>query len=138
MSKTVAQVLAQAIEAEITGFTTYLECARQTKDETGKNMFITLAREELDHYEILRRQFNDAFAGKPIEPIEISQTEIVELVPKLESQELKKFFILKKRHTLSINKSRGKHGDIRMSINCIQQLRRISVVPKLRPINEVV
>jgi len=84
LSKTVAQVLSQAIEAEITGFTTYLEFARQTRDETGKNMFITLAREEVDHYEILRRQFNDAFAGKPIEPIEISQTEIAELVPKLD------------------------------------------------------
>ncbi len=85
MSKTVAQVLAQAMEAEITGFTTYLEFARQTKDETGKNMFITLAREEVDHYEILRRQFSEAFAGKPIEPIEISQTEIAELVPQLDS-----------------------------------------------------
>jgi rubrerythrin len=85
LGKTVAQVLAQAIEAEITGFTTYLEFARQTKDETGKNMFITLAREEVDHYEILRRQFSDAFAGKPIEPIEISQTEIAELVPQLDS-----------------------------------------------------
>jgi rubrerythrin len=85
LSKTVAQVLAQAMEAEITGFTTYLEFARQTKDETGKNMFITLAREEVDHYEILRRQFSDAFAGKPIEPIDISQTEIAELVPQLDS-----------------------------------------------------
>lgn len=84
MKQTAAQVLTQAMEAEIIGFTSYLEFARRTEDITGKNMFITLAREEVDHFEILRRQFRDAFAGKPIEPIEVSHTEIAELLPKLD------------------------------------------------------
>jgi rubrerythrin len=84
LSKTVAQVLAQAMEAEIAGFTSYLEFARQTNDPTGKNMFITLAREEVDHFNILRRQLREATAGRPIEPAEVSQTEIAELVPRLD------------------------------------------------------
>ena len=44
------------IEIEKNGIKTYLDFAFRTKDCTGKNMFIKLARDEFDHMTILEKE----------------------------------------------------------------------------------
>ena len=48
--------LRKAVEIEDNGLINYLKFARQTKDETGKNMFIRLAMDEHEHHIILEKQ----------------------------------------------------------------------------------
>jgi len=52
------KILRTAIEVENNGLVTFLKFARQTKDETGKNMFIQLAMDEHEHRLILEKQLN--------------------------------------------------------------------------------
>jgi len=49
------KILRTAIEVENNGLVTFLKFARQTKDETGKNMFIQLAMDEHEHRLILEK-----------------------------------------------------------------------------------
>ncbi|MDZ7378537.1 MAG: rubrerythrin, partial [candidate division KSB1 bacterium] len=48
----VAKSLQTALAIEDQGLETYLKFARQTKDLTGKNMFIRLAMDEHEHRRI--------------------------------------------------------------------------------------
>jgi rubrerythrin len=81
---TVIEALHAALESEITGFTTYLEFARDTEDLTGKNMFITLAREEVDHFDILRQQLKQAMEREKVTSRKVTHTTVSRLVPQLD------------------------------------------------------
>lgn len=81
---TVIEALHTAVESEITGFTTYLEYARETDDLTGKNMFLTLAREEVDHFDILRAQLKQAMNKESVTERKITHVTAASLVPKLD------------------------------------------------------
>ena len=55
------KALKTAIEVEDNGLVTFLKFARRTKDITGKNMFIRLAMDELEHRQILEKQLNKIY-----------------------------------------------------------------------------
>lgn len=50
-----ATIFATAIELEMTGLETYLRFGIRTKDVTGKNMYMRLAKDELDHLRIFEK-----------------------------------------------------------------------------------
>jgi rubrerythrin len=75
------------MDTELYGLETYLKFARKTSDETGKNMFITLAGDELEHYRILRRAFNNTELGENLGSIEISESIIQRITPKLRDRD---------------------------------------------------
>ena len=60
-------ILRTAIDVEDNGLETYLKYARQTKDETGKNIFIQLALDEHNHRQILGKQFDQLMSTIPYE-----------------------------------------------------------------------
>jgi rubrerythrin len=58
--------LMKAISAERDGYSFYMMAAGSTDDEKGKEVFETLAREELDHMNFLRQQYDAILkTGKP-------------------------------------------------------------------------
>ena len=56
-------VLKDALELERRGHAFYLQAAEATKDPRGKNMFLTLARDELDHLRFLDEAFRSLMQG---------------------------------------------------------------------------
>jgi len=78
-----AQILKTAIEAEKAGLKNYLEFARQTKEETGKNMFIRLAMDELEHMDILEKQLERRWEKQPFGRVVVERSVIEKIVPVL-------------------------------------------------------
>lgn len=83
----ILQAFKIAIETELKGMEAYLTYARKTKDETGKNMFIVLAHDELQHFRILERamagmQIADGFAD-----IQVPPSVIQRITPTLRSRD---------------------------------------------------
>lgn len=70
-----------AIGIENKGLITYLKFARQTKDETGKNMFIQLAIDEYEHRRILEEHLNKVMAGEIWHEVEIPKSVIEQIAP---------------------------------------------------------
>ncbi|UCE05753.1 MAG: ferritin family protein [bacterium] len=81
------KALKTAIEIEENGLVTFLKFARQTKDMTGKNMFIRLAMDEHEHRQILEQQLNNLLEGKRLVNIEIPQSEIEQVAPKIREKQ---------------------------------------------------
>lgn len=81
------KALRTAIEIEDNGLLTFLKFARQTKDATGKNMFIRLAMDEHEHRLIIEKQLNNLLEGKPLINIEIPKSEIEEIAPKIREKQ---------------------------------------------------
>ncbi len=79
-----------AIEVEKAGLRNYLEFARNTGDITGKNMFITLARDELEHMVILENQLENLRDRKGWQRVNIKRSEVEKLVPALDSIQKRK------------------------------------------------
>ena len=73
--------LRTAIEIEDNGLITYLKFARQTKNETGKNMFIQMAIDEHEHRIFLENQLNKISEGDNWEIMEIPKSEIEKIAP---------------------------------------------------------
>jgi len=64
--KAIMEGLLKAIKAERYGHSFYLMAANSTEDTKGKEIFKTLAREELDHMQFLRKQYYAIMqTGKP-------------------------------------------------------------------------
>ncbi len=73
----IVEGLHRAIEAEAAGYHFYMMAARNTDDKQGKEIFETLADEEVDHLKFLKSQHAsflatgkadpDAVLGKPLE-----------------------------------------------------------------------
>lgn len=81
--------LKTAIEIEDQGLLNFLKFARQTKDTTGKNMFIRLAMDEHEHRRIIEKQLNNLLAGKPLLKIEIPKSEIEQVAPTIREKQQK-------------------------------------------------
>ena len=79
--------LKTAIEVEDNGLLTFLKFARQTKDTTGKNMFIRLAMDELEHRQILERQLNKLLEGGKWENVEVPKSEIEKISPTIREKQ---------------------------------------------------
>ena len=81
------KILKTAIEVEDNGLETFLKFAKQTKDETGKNMFIQLALDEHNHRMILQKQLDKLMTGKKWETVEIPKSEIEKLSPMIREKQ---------------------------------------------------
>lgn len=89
MDKSVIKALEFALEAEKTGLSSYLNFAYQTKDPTGKNMFLRLAMDEFDHMRLLEQQARNLQSTECFLPVTIEPSEIEKLVPKLSAKDLR-------------------------------------------------
>lgn len=83
------KALKTAIEIEDQGLLNFLKFARQTKDTTGKNMFIRLAMDEHEHRRIIEKQLNNLLEGKPLVKIEIPKSEIEQVAPTIREKQQK-------------------------------------------------
>lgn len=83
------EALKLAMETEKRGLETYLGFARQTGDETGKNMFILLARDELEHFEVLERALAQLGLSGRWADIEVRQSLVERVVPKLRERDVR-------------------------------------------------
>ena len=81
------KALKTAIEVEDNGLYIFLKFARKTKDTTGKNMFIRLAMDELEHRRILDKQLNNLLEGGTWENIEIPHSEIEQIAPMIREKQ---------------------------------------------------
>ncbi|NOZ60791.1 MAG: ferritin family protein [Calditrichaeota bacterium] len=87
MSESTVKILKTAIEIEDKGMETFLKFARLTKDETGKNMFIRLAQDEMIHRRILDEQLYKLMEGKALGKVEIPKSEVEKIVPKIREKQ---------------------------------------------------
>lgn len=85
----VAKSLQVALTIEDQGLETYLKFARQTRDLTGKNMFIRLAMDEHEHRRIIERQLHHVLEGQPLAQVEIPPSEVERIVPAIRDKHLK-------------------------------------------------
>ncbi|HEY4715638.1 MAG TPA: ferritin family protein [bacterium] len=83
------EALATAIANELNGLSTYLKFARQTSNFSGKNMFITLASDELQHFHILDSQRRQMQEKNEWQQTEIKKSVIQSLLPKFDSVAVK-------------------------------------------------
>ncbi|MEO0107933.1 MAG: ferritin family protein [candidate division WOR-3 bacterium] len=81
--------LKTAIEAERKSLSQYLQFALKTDDSSGKNMFIRLAQDELEHVGILERQARSLLTGGDWLKIEIEPSEVEMIVPRLSDKDVK-------------------------------------------------
>lgn len=81
MSTLTLNALKTAIKIEENGLDKFLQYARETKDMTGKNMFIRLAMDEHEHRKILEKQLNSLMEGKKWEPVDVPNSEIENMLP---------------------------------------------------------
>lgn len=71
------------IEIEKNGMKNYLDFAFRTKDQTGKNMFIRLSRDEFDHMAVLEKELESLSSQKSWLKEEIPESIIEKISPKL-------------------------------------------------------
>ncbi len=81
--------LQTALEIEDQGLATFLQFARQTRDLTGKNMFIRLAMDEHEHRQIIERQLRKVLDGQPLELVDIPRSEVERVAPAIREKQLK-------------------------------------------------
>ena len=90
LQKKVIEILNYAIRVEKDGLITYLNAARKAKDVGVKNMFISLARDEYHHMEILEKERDLFLAGKTYEPVHLPSSEIEKLIPRVKEAQKKR------------------------------------------------
>ena len=78
-----------AIEAELVGLKTYLDLARKTSDPMGKNMFIILATDELEHYRVLQRAMSKAGVEGGFSGVEVHDSLFERMQPRLGQRTLR-------------------------------------------------
>lgn len=83
----VLKAFKMGMETEFKGLETYLHYARMTKDETGKNMFIILAKDELEHYRILERALGKMQVDGNLSGIEIPESITQRVTPRLKDRD---------------------------------------------------
>ena len=86
MSAELVNALKTAIEIEKNGLVTFLKFAKQTKDETGKNMFIQLALDEDEHRSILEKQLNKLLEDGVWQEVEVPKSAIERVAPKIKEK----------------------------------------------------
>jgi rubrerythrin len=88
-AKDAVAAIKTAMETEKRGIEFYLKYAHRTKDETGKNMFILLARDELDHYEVLEQALAREGSGADWAAVEVKRSLVEQVVPKIRERDLR-------------------------------------------------
>lgn len=83
----VLKAFKMGMETELHGLDAYLKFAKKTKDETGKNMFIQLAIDEMDHYRILEKAYTETEVDGDLSKITVSESIIQRISPKLEDRD---------------------------------------------------
>lgn len=74
-------ILETAIKVEENGYTTFKRLSDSSKNETGKKMFARLAKDELEHKEILERQIKTLDEYGRINKMEIPESAVEKLIP---------------------------------------------------------
>lgn len=80
-------VLKTAIEVEKNGYTTFRDLAARTADETGKRMFTQLAKDEIEHKELLEKQLQSLQAGGSVRKVVIPRSAVESLIPALREKQ---------------------------------------------------
>jgi rubrerythrin len=88
MAEKLVEALKLSYEAEKEGLRLYLKFAKQTKVATGKDMFIQLAADEVDHLELIERFMEKILSGKPVEPVNVPKGRLSKFMPNLKDVSL--------------------------------------------------
>ena len=83
------EALKLAMETEKRGLEAYLNFAHQTVDETGKNMFILLARDELEHFEVIEKVLSGLQISGRWADIKLRKSLVERVVPKLRGRDMR-------------------------------------------------
>jgi len=83
------KALKTAIEGEKKSLKNYLEFGLKTDDASGKNMFLRLASDELEHLNILERQSQSLLKSGDWLKIEIEPSDVEMIVPRLGEKDVK-------------------------------------------------
>lgn len=89
MPNALLEALKTAYEAEKEGLRAYLKYAKQTKVNTGKNMFVQLALDEVDHMELIENFMEKMMSGQPFEHVAIPKSRISKFMPNEKDLKLK-------------------------------------------------
>lgn len=89
MSSESIKALKTALEIEDRGLMTYLNFARETPNEFGKNMFIQLAIDEFEHRHALEKQYTLLIEKGAIQSVKIPQSVIERIIPAIDPSRLK-------------------------------------------------
>jgi len=81
--------LATAIEAEKQSLRNYLEFAWNTRDSSGKQMFVRLATDEFEHMRLLETQQAGLAQSGAWQPVRVEATVLERLVPRLSDKSLR-------------------------------------------------
>ena len=76
-----ATILKTAIEVEENGYKTFQRFAKETEDASGKKMFERLAKDEIEHREILEKQLKHISEGGSWQSIHIPPSSVEKLIP---------------------------------------------------------
>ena len=90
MPDEIITLLREGIALERRGLREYLKFARRTKSETGKNMFITLASDEVDHAQILEDQLVHYQENKTWHTVHIETSQFQKIVGRIAELSQKK------------------------------------------------
>ena len=85
VNKKLLSALKLAYEAEKQGLKTYLKYAKETNVGAGKNMFIQLALDEVDHMELIEKFSADIADGKPFYKLDVPLSRIEKFQPDIDS-----------------------------------------------------
>lgn len=75
------KALKLAYEAEKEGLRSYLKFAKQTKVSSGKNMFVQLASDEVDHMELIENMISNLSEGQTVEKVEVPKGRLSAFMP---------------------------------------------------------
>lgn len=82
-NKKMVDLFETAMNLEITGLKNYLRFARETENISGKNMFVILANDELDHYLLLKGLKEKYMEFGKFSSPQISSSIVEKLFPKI-------------------------------------------------------
>lgn len=77
-------LLKTAYEAEKEGMRNYLQFAKSTKVAGGKDMFIQLALDEVDHMELIQSFMEKTLKGETFTPVEVPPGRLSKIMPDLD------------------------------------------------------
>lgn len=80
--------LQKAIQSEKSALEVYLKFSRQTKNVSGKDMFLRLCQDELGHLNILEKELDNLMAGQKWVKAKFQHSDIEEILPHLSSKDL--------------------------------------------------
>lgn len=76
-------VMELAKSNELMGLGNYLKFARESKNVSAKNMFIILASDELDHFNLIEKERRALVTDDKIKPVKVDTSLVAKLFPKL-------------------------------------------------------